>query len=443
MKSIRQSMWVMSSHSLFRYIFLVTLLLFSQSYTIVRFIAPRHPTILDEFMVNIDILFSVFSGLYIGNALLILRKGYLWTINPKYRHSLIAAYIANLAIYTLFVSPLIFILIFQAKILIISPLFISIIASMILLGRNLVHQVIVPTAIAGLIIFRGIDDILTTWLLFLGALESAFHLVKASPDYSPKSLSVQQLKTWSSTSDLLAKNFSLYSHINDYVGRIASTRIVKTPKVLDWAILSIHARFAIWSIMWATLIVVFSRNMGQYSQDSFVTQFITFFIFSLIIESRNLFSQTIPFAHLFAESNYRSLKAKIVKVVDKAILINILVTMSFVLIAFSTFDHQADVLKLIFSILLMGFLGLAFNPFILSFGKINKPFVNLMQFTPYLFFSSLTFFYLVPNLDLEVRADFISSINIYIFLAGCVSVRYLGFRFFQSRSIEHLIDNRR
>lgn len=437
MKSLKQTIWILISRSGFTLSLILLTTIGAQS--LIQ-LAVHQGTDSEEFfryIMGIDAVLSALFGFYIGETLSRLRNSFVWKVNHRYRHILIASHLTTLTLYALLLAPMIVINLDNEFFLVLLPLCVSIFSSAFLLKRTLANKYWFLPLVIGVTLL-GLDNLFTISVLTLGTAAVVYELVKNesfSPNHIANVLS-------SSKQDLIEeKSFSklLPSHlISHYVERIASNQLTKNTRNIDWAVSTLSSKFYLMIIMWAIIIILLQFAIKE-SENTIVFIFTLMVISNFSTESQQLLWQTSPFAHTFSPNNYRRLKIEIIRSVDKIFLTNALLFLS---LAYFGSWMISSKFNQITHFLMSGFfilVGLSFNPLFLNVNPKNEQWFWFGAFSTFVAFIYFSMTYFVPYFGTANGLELFSSVGSYIFIAFCIIIRYLGVRVFYRCSIEKLI----
>jgi len=430
MKSFRKTVWMLIGYRP-SIVALIVLNAFASQAIVYSMINDRLSySNLNSSSIKLSVVFLLAVGLYVGFALSSFRNSYIWQLNQRYRYTLTKAYLVALVIFTLAITPLTFVLLFDNKILMLAPFVVA--------GSGMLHRVIIPLSTLGLFVFMKLNNSFLIWIMMLAAIESVLHLLKKATRSSHPISSLYYWGSWTGVSDLLAEQLSAYRYLNAHFGGFLSKRLSKQRKHLDWAVLSISSKFGLPSIIWSIFFVVFFRAVGDHGGERFAALFAINFMLTITAEARQNVAQTRHIAHLFSTRNRSVLRTKVLLAVDKSTFTNLLAMIGLMLIALVFYENSTDSSQIIFPIMQVGLILIAFNPILMSVNSRVRSIKMIIPVMACLAAVYVTLFHLSSDLAIDNILSIFLHPEFYIFVASIVLIRYFGTRYFYNRSLEQI-----
>jgi len=435
MNSIKQSMWYLITYSK---VFLIVLSVF----------------IVFAFMINIKSSLSfieskgllinlfVFLGIYLGGALAKLKRSYLWKNNKNYKNSLLNAYLIIIGVIYLCFVPFLWKFINISPFIIAMPFCISIFASHIVLGKNLLYKILIPSfpiIITQLkVLGLSFNNILllifiATSLLIISMYKNIFYQYS---NHKSKERTDKENTTAFMTTGFNQKQLD---KINGFIGDVISNWIIHGKKNLGWAVLMPHTRLAIITFVYSLILMVFIYLMDPKMQNLigvFVLMMLPNIFLGFVMESKNLLKQVKIFAHVFNGEKHRELKNKTLIALDKNLIVN-----SFVLVAMTVLFIKILSINILISPLLMSFafiigLSLAICPLLMCLN-----WINISPALIIILFSYATILYKSIKWMHDDLLVSMSPMYIIGFIVSCVVMRFITQYIFWQRPMESLLKN--
>lgn len=441
MKSFRRTVWLLLTHSSFTLLMILVLTIALQSLATLATYQQKGTTQLFEYIAIIDIISASLFGLYVGGALCGLRNSYLWKVNIRYRYTLVAAYVATIGLFTLLFAPAVIVNLNSEKALFVAPFTLSILASMFILRRSLLHRLLIPGALA-ILMTTEFDHVIIVLAMLTVSVGLIYDLTRTGVDSKGSSIfpSITTRLRSNRHSQLATHGQRSAGIFYTFVEHIASRQLNKQSQNIDWAILNLDIKFGLVAIMWASIFILISHNYDN--PTNFVPHM---FAIMVVISSpqtcRRLIPQMRTFAHTFYGAEYQDLKIKIIRSIDKALLANILLLLGLSDLSYWIFSANVNHLEFYSISLVVILIALAFNPLLLVVGsrKQSLRWVAACSLLTAFFYSSVS--YLVPDLTPLNKFEILSSVELYAFIALCFVIRYLGTKLFYNQSNEMLFSD--
>ena len=137
MNSIKQSIWYLLTHSK---IFLGIFAIFAVFTMLINI--NGHLSLIEATSLNLQLF--IFLGVYLGGSLAKLKRNYLWNNNKKYKHAILHAYFIIILFFCVCIAPFLWTFVKISPLIIAMPFCISIFASHLVLGKNLLLKVLIP-----------------------------------------------------------------------------------------------------------------------------------------------------------------------------------------------------------------------------------------------------------------------------------------------------------
>ncbi|MCW8998327.1 MAG: hypothetical protein OQK04_06390, partial [Kangiellaceae bacterium] len=388
-------------------------------------------------VIMINLVMSTFLGVYFAGAQLSLKQFYLWKVNPRFRTTLMLAFLILVGSSTLLITIAFAFNINQRWLFLILPFCASIFAAQLVLETTLVKRtlaVIIPIGISQL-----------QWL----EIHEAFYLIPIfmiamfyirrmySPSYFRQTgymdiMSINKAQLTNSKPKIIIA-------ANHYLGEFVSRWILKSKAVIDWAITMPHSKLALITSIWLFTLIPFFLIVGGGKPElleSFVFMFTASVSISMAMESRLQFFQLKSFAHIFSGQNHRELKNKILRSVDKTILVNCLVLLVGSMALAYLLDEKLDY-YLLFSISMMIIsVSLVFSPVLLCLTWIKVTFSQVSVLV--LYGASL---FAIAKLMAHFQEQLGHSVIIFVVIAFAFICRQLTQRVFWVKPLEQLLRN--
>jgi hypothetical protein len=383
---------------------------------------------------------SIFLGIYLGGGLTSLKKSYLWKNNTKYKNSNLSAFFLVIllvnALLVLFIYPDIKL----NKLVLFMPFCVSVFASQMVIGKNIMYKILIPAIPVMLIWLRdyGLDlqsslllIIASTVVLMFSMYKNLFYSYGVNQGVENKSSAntVAYMTTGLNSTQLNA--------INAKIGEIVARWIQVSKKRIDWAILMPHTRLTFISLFYLisffALMLVSGEKLQPFTQVLSLT-FLPMVMLGIIIESRHLIKQTKMFSHVYKGINHRQLKNKILTALDKNLTINVLVFLVGLFTIIKTFSIAVFAKILIASLLFIYFFSMSLYPLLMCLNWVNISFTLIVLMFSYTFIIYKSVKWIALNISLVLLPQYIIS-----FVLVCIALRVITQYLFWNRSIEALM----
>ncbi len=385
---------------------------------------------------------SIFLGVYLGGGLTSLKKSYLWKNNTKYKNSNLNAFFLII----LFVNALLGLLISPElklnKLILFMPFCVSVFASQMVIGKNILYKIIIPAIPVMFIWLRDYGlDINASFLLILA---SAVVLIFSMYKNLFYSYGVNQGVENKSSANTVAfmttgLNSTQLNAINAKVGDVVARWILVSEKRIDWAILMPHTRLSFISLFYLisifALMLISGEKLQPFTQVISLT-FLPMVMIGIIIESRHLIKQTKMFSHVYKGVNHRQLKNKILTALDKNLTVNVLVLCVGLFAIIKIFSIAVFAKVLLTSLVFIYFFSMSLYPLLICLNWVNISFTLIVIMFSYAFIIFKSVKWIALNSSIVFASQYIIA-----FVLVCMTLRVITQYFFWNRSIEALMKN--
>jgi len=228
---------------------------------------------------------------------------------------------------------------------------------------------------------------------------------------------------------------------NYIIGIIIAKWITHSKRKIDWAVIMPHTKLALFSLLYVIIIMAFvlmNSNKGDKPViEIFAIMFIASSFISLIMESRQLLSQTRTFAHIFKGDKHRQLKNKILWSMDKVFVVNSIVFIIGIFIASYVFLIPINTQNLMFSMAAVLLFAMSYYPILLCMKWLNISFVLLASIILY----ATIIFFTVKWIKTHY-SELLTSPYTWLFVLSCFALRGITQYIFWQRPFEKLIKNK-
>ncbi|MCF6192725.1 MAG: hypothetical protein L3J46_00120 [Kangiellaceae bacterium] len=441
MKFFRQTVWLLLTHSTTTLLMILVLAIALQSLATLATVQQNGTTSSFEYISIINIILASVFGIYIGGGLYDLKNIYLWNVNVRYRHTLVAAYISAVFLFTLILIPSIIINLKNEIFLVVAPFAVAIFASIFMLGKTLLHRLLIPISLV-LLIMAKLDHLTTVLAMLLASVGLIYNIAnrRIYPEHSNILPSMRARIDVTQDSHASTPGQRFLRFFSDFFERIATKQIEKRSQNIDWAVLSLDIKFGLSAIIWSLMLVSISYSNSR--ATGFVAHMLALMmIVTVPAACRGLVPQTRIFAHTFCAADHHNLKMKIMSVIDNALLTNLSLILGFGYLSDWIFAVEVAHQNFAFISIVVILVGLAFNPLLLSV-RSRKQFLRWVGACSLLvafFYSSVS--YLVPAPTPANKFEILLSVELYAFIALCFVIRYLGTKLFYNQSSEMLFSD--
>ena len=443
MRMLKQSIWYLLSHSwvtFFSIVMVVLVLSFMQFILDYNGLSQSKGL---QASVSINASIGFFIGVYLGGGVLALKQFYLWKINQRYRSNILLAFVVITLAFC--ILPVAFSVqhIGKNHLLMFAPLCSAIFASQMVLGKNLLHKVTIGILVIAMLQLHklGLDvnSIMTVFLLATLGLSYAMFKDQFYPSAKQKIDNKMDTQLSGSTITTGVKPAMVIA-FNHYIG-IAVSKWVKGKKNdIGWSLLLPQTKLGISSIIYIVAIGIFSAIADKSEASFFETitvMFLATVILAITVESRQMIRQARSFAHVFPGEKHRALKTKMLLALDKAYLINITFILLGALGLSPLLSLPLDNTVLLYSVLSIVLTALVALPGFLCLMWINVSLSNVLSYCGYLALVYIIFRWIGVHSD-----QLWSNPTTYLFIIGCIGLRFLTQSLFYRQPMERLIKNK-
>ena len=432
----------MVTHSIVSFILVLIIMVFFSVFQVLTSTdgTPANKAMMGALMINITM--SVFLGTYLGGALQSLKQNYLWIINQHYRNTLMAAYLIIIGFISLLQIPLLYLNLNMTVLILSVPFCITIFSSHMVLGKNLLHKILIPAFPFALYQLHRLNISLTVIivLLIIGTLMliTAMYLNRFYPDNSTRLTTNQGLEN--TTAVATGLNLKWVTSFNYTIGIFIAQWVSRSKRNIDWAIIMPHTKLALFSLLYVLLIMLFvlmNDDKDKPVIEIFTVMFLSASIISMVMESRQLIRQTRVFAHVFSGLKHRQLKNKILFSLDKTFIFNSVIFVIGILLATRAFSVPLDTSYVLFATLIVIAIALSFYPILLCLSWINISLTLIVAIMTY----ALLIFFSVRWLKFHPE-EVMTAPYIIIFIITCLLLRAITQKIFWQRPIETLMKNK-
>lgn len=384
---------------------------------------------------------AVFLGVYLGGGLANLKKNYLWKISKKYKNSLLHGFlIIIVAINTMVILGLYPSLV-NAKLILLLPFCLSVFASQMVLGKNLLFKVLVtsvPLVIAQLYRINVSLDVIVALIVVATAVliytmyQNLFYQFGTHLKQE-KDKNNENLVAFATT----GLNAAQLNKLNYRIGLIVAKWVTNSRKLIDWAILMPHTRLTLVTLFYVSFIflsIVLTSHKMRALMPMFAFMFLPVMITGTLIESRNLFRQTRTIAHIFIGKQHRQLKNKILFSLDKNLLVNILVFILGVFLIIKVLSISITLKTMMLSLVAIATISMSVYPYLLCLNWVNLSALLIGSMFLYITLLYKVIKWININPSLAMTWPYVVS-----FIAVCLLLRGITQYIFWRREFEVLL----
>ena len=449
MRQINRTVMLMLSHS---WVTLIAVGMFCCLYLFVSFLSIYGQVPTDkqfEAILMMNIVMALFWGIYIGGAFQSLKKNYLWKINRGFRLTLFKAYMTIIGgVVIVLMSLSYFQLGNHSMMFLFVPLCGCIYASQLVLEPSWLLRFTLPALPLGLFQLKRIDflethmnslanlDAILMAVILVGAIVLMIRMI--SPEYYRQQATTDMLYT--PQSEMTSLKPSLINKFNFQLSKLIAKLIISPKGNVGWAISLPHSRLALFSLTYVLMIVIFLKITGDKKGElleAFSVMFMASALMASIIESRHLFTQLKPFAHLMSDNKHCLLKNRVLFGTDKVFLtIALVYSIAIMLLNFSI-GSVVNYVTLVGGIIIVLLVTLVFHPLLLTVRWLNVSFAQVGLASLYAF--SLFFALTWANKNQHILE---APLSILIVITSIVLARLITQKIFQQIPIESLLKNK-
>jgi len=429
-------MWFMLMYSK---LFLFVLLIFI-AFTFLVVLNSRMPQFQSVLMI---LQASVFLGVFLGGSLAKLKKNYLWKNNQYYKSSILNAYFIIAVITGLVLMPLLYSIYNNSFLMLLMPICISIFASQAVLGKNILHKILIPaTPIFLLQLIRLQVDInivyimiiVTTIVLVYSMYKNLFYTYGSNVHNETKNSTntIAFMTTGMSASRIISINYSL--------GVLVSKWIMRSKRTVDWSLLMPHTRLTIITFYYTISMLVLLLFVGIKMRaliGVFSLMILPNLFIGIIMESRHLLRQLKFFSHVFTGNNHRQLKSKILFALDKNMLVNALVYIAIIMLMIQVLSISIPITPLLISMVVIIGVTISIYPLLLCLNWLNISMLLIAIISIYGFSLYKIILWINKNTQLATTIPYVIA-----FAASCLLLRVITQYIFWNRPIEKLLKNK-
>ena len=434
---------MMLTHSVVSFLFVIAIIVFFTAFQIIISgdQTPTYKVILGALLINLTL--SVFLGVYFAGGLQKLKQNYLWSINKKYKYTLLNAFLCLALIFNLLLLPVLYPNLKHMPLVLTLPFCVTVFSAYLVLGNNLLHRLLIPAipliliqlyrfnfSYNSIILSIIIATLILIVIMFLG---NSYKRPQKQKSDTQKSIDSMNF----ATTGLSSKFVTNFNHI---LGKHLSKKLLKKGKNIDYAVIMPHSKLALFSLFYALLIifaVLFVTHDGEKLIEAFSVLFLSTSLISLVMESRLLIRQTRTVAHLFKGTKHKQLKNNMLLALDKNIVFNAIVFILAILSLSYLFSISISTMQLsVITVLILSF-ALAFYPVLLCFQWVNISIQLILAICTY----AAGIFLLLKN----ARSYFESENLMWYIIASllvCILIRIITQTIFWHKPYEQLLKNK-
>ena len=384
---------------------------------------------------------AVFLGVYLGGGLANLKKNYLWKISKKYKDSLLHGFFIITVVVNAIVMLGLYPSIVNAKLILLLPFCLSVFASQMVLGKNILFKVLVtsiPFVIAQLYRFNVSLDVIVVLIVVATAVliytmyKNLFYQFGAQLKVE-KNNNNENLVAFATT----GLNAAQLNSINYRIGLIVAKWVTSSRKLIDWAILMPHTRLTLVTLFYLIFIfitMVLTSDKMRPLLPMFAFMVLPIIITGTLIESRNLFRQTRTIAHVFIGKQHRQLKNKILFSLDKNLMVNILIFILGVFLMIKVLSITIMFKTMMLSLVAIAVFSLSVYPYLLCLNWVNLSALLIGSMFIYITLIYKVIKWININPGLAMTWPYVIS-----FIAVCLLLRGLTQYIFWRREFEVLL----
>ncbi|RLA00556.1 MAG: hypothetical protein DRQ47_09325 [Gammaproteobacteria bacterium] len=436
MSSFSRSAWLLLSHSMITLLSIMPLviLFFVFQYNMLTSEIPAEKLYQASLLLNIAM--NGFLGIYLGSSLSLFKQHHLWVINRRYRNTLLAAFLFNIGVFSSL--PIIFSFLFtgQMQLLTFLPFCVSLFSAHIVLGKTLFRRMALFSYPFILLILLYQTEIEAEPLMLLLLVATALLIKSMYRTGSYKKASKEDLMN----ADIFghtALKASWVSKINYRIGLLISGWIVSTKKNIDWAIFMPQTKLMLGAllnlIILITMVALLNRD-GRMPVEQLAILFVATSLLGVVMEARNLISQTKTFAHVFAGKDHSQLKKTILIRISRVLIFTSTVFLLATYVMADFFGATMNLQYLIIVFLATVFITLAMLPIFLCVTW-NKASLALIAVV---IFYGWSVVYVAHWLTLNLEAG-LKLPEIIIFAVACLLTALFSRAVYNRRPMELLL----
>jgi len=439
MGQIKKTIWFMLTHSKVSMIAVLTLALFVLFAQVVGIPEVQHSNDkVIEISVTLNGLLSAFIGIYIGAGLLKIKQVYLWSTNSYFRHTVLASFYIITGFISLLQTWAMLINLEEFQILALAPFCIAMFSAQAVLGENYLLKIFIPTIpiILAQLSYLGFDYNLIVLCLLAATLLLIYSMYKSGVYRRSSVKQALALVTVSETQHLNPYVIKF----NSYVGHFFSKIISNKKQDISWAISLPLTSIGIFTILPVLLVIGSTLLLGKGKLpilEPYSLMIMSTLIISILIESRMLLRQTRSFAHVFGGKNNVVTKQKILKSLDKNIILNCLYFILTIMVLGWLLKLEMSPQYLMIASVSIIIIGLAIYPLLLRLVWVNVSWQLVIGVST---FAALIF--VVCRWLKNHNLDDMLSMEVFSFIISMTILRFIAKQLFIKSSYESLLKNR-
>lgn len=442
MKQLNQSIRFMLTHSIVSISLVITVMIF---FTVFHLTISPDQSSLKRIIgaITISITMSVFFGIYFGGALNKLKQNYLWNISRSFRQSLLGAFLISLIVLNMILATVLYQSLKHMPLIMVMPLCASVFSAYLVLGKNIFYKLLIPAIPIVLTqLYRVNLSFNTIFVLIIVATMALVFLMfiekynSGNSRAKTKSQKDKDLISFAAT----GLNNNTVVKLNSWIGDVVSSMILRKKANLDWAIIMPHHKLALFSLFYVLLVVISTKLIsveGKQLVEGFSILFLGSSFMNILMESRILFRQTRTISHVYGGINHGELKSRILRSLDKNLLLNSVVFISGIIILASALSIPFDLYKLLLSSAVITVVALSYYPILLCFKWINITVSLVLAVCVYVFLAYIS----LKGLKHSQENVSLSLYFAVLFIIG-FGIRLFTQKVFKSISIDNLLKNK-
>ena len=434
MLQIKQTLWYFLTNS---YVTLFAIFLLALVLLPIQIIVPVEsdaPEKTNQFLIFVNSVMAAFIGVYFGGGLLKLKQFYLWSVNHNYRYCLIGAFLILLSIFAVLQALVMSVNLQSTKLLLFLPFCVAVFSSYMVLGKNYLHKMLIPTTLIliGQLHHLGVDHTLIMVTAITATCSLIYYLYTGEIQRSkPPKETLFEVGMGEPT--VLPP---ITMKVNHFLGRYLQKAIFSTKKDIGWSISLPYFKLALVPLLYLFVIIPFSFFVDGKGEllEVFTVMMMASTLMSVVMECRQLLPQTRTIAHLFGGDKHQDLKAKILRSLDKTITLNCLVlvlsVLPIALLLSMEFNHSV----LLLETLVVISVGISLSPLMLCLKWVN---VSVQLVLIMCAFGGLIF---LASVWLVIDpANSWHSLKTLGFASGLIALRFVTRRIFLNYPMEKLM----
>lgn len=392
--------------------------------------------ILSILMVNV---FSIVSGIYLGQGYSKLKQSYIWIINKKYQKHLIKTSLILSIIFSIFFVPFILVDLVNSVLFMLVSFITIMYCIHVAIGNILLKRALLVLPFLYLFLINNKYTNISILTLFIIIQTLAMVILIIINFRKTKNQQTQVYKlAIDKNPEILRKKF-IGNKIDYYIGKIILKFKWSKKSKINIAIMSPVSITGIHSFFYIPIVIYLSLING-YNNSSITVETVSSMIFAFLLivsflHTLPLLKQTSKFAHIYMGKNHAVLKNKILLAIDKALLVNSIVYIGGILIIINLFSLSINVQYFLITSIIVFTIALAIYPVVLSMNHFI-PFPILMILSIVVYFGVISFntYWILPNISKVLSFPYIS-----FYLFSCLIIRQVSQFAFRKIRYENLI----